>query len=96
MVTLSFDITVSSISSQGSSIAYISGAPFNNPSSQDYDYAGTFGIRTCIPEATIATSCIKHSTNTAIMIRQNNDFDQNIDDNWQSGIMRGSITYEHG
>ena len=96
MVTLSFDITVSSISSQGSSIAYISGAPFNNSSSQDYDYAGTFGIRTCIPEATIATSCIKHSTNTAIMIRQNNDFDQNIDDNWQSGIMRGSITYEHG
>ena len=96
MVTLSFDITVSSISSQGSSIAYISGAPFNNPSSQDYDYAGTFGIRTCIPEATIATSCIKHSTNTAIIIRQNNDFDQNIDDNWQSGIMRGSITYEHG
>ena len=96
MVTLSFDINVSSISSQGSSIAYIGGAPYNNNASHNYYYTGTFGIRTVIPEATIATSCIKHSTNNSILIRQNNDFDENVDDNWQVGIMRGSITYEHG
>lgn len=96
MVTLSFDITVSSISSQGSSIAYIAGAPFNNPSSQDYDYAGTFGIRTCIPDTITANSIIKHATNTSLLIRQNSDFDSNFTGNWQAGIMRGSITYEYG
>lgn len=96
MVTVTFDIITSAISSQGSSIAYISGLPYNNDASHNYYYAGTFGIRTAIPEASVATSCIKHSTNNSILIRQNNDFDQNIDDDWQVGTMRGSITYEAG
>ena len=96
MVTVSFDINVSSISSQGSSIAYIGGAPYNNDASQNYYFAGTFGIRTAIPSATIASSCIKHSTNNAIIVRQHSDFRENVDDNWTTGIMRGSITYEIG
>ena len=96
MVTLSFDINTSAIHGQGSSIAYIAGAPFNNSSSVNYQFAGTFGIRTSIPQATIATSCIKHNQNSSIMIRQNNDFDENYDDAFIAGIIRGSITYEHG
>ena len=94
MVTLSFDITVSAISSQGTSLIYISGSPFNNPSTQDYEFAGTFGIRDAISSSTVATSCIKHATNSAILIRQNNNFNENVDDNWQVGSMRGSITFE--
>ena len=94
LVTLSFDVSVSAISSQGSSIAYIAGSPFNNPSTQDYDYAGTFGQRSAISSSTVAISCIKHSSNNAILIRQNNDFSENVDDNWEVGTMRGSITFE--
>ena len=94
MVTLSFDITVSAISSQGTSLIYISGSPFNNPSTQDYEFAGTFGVRDAISSSTVATSCIKHATNSAILIRQNNNFNENVDDNWQVGSMRGSITFE--
>jgi hypothetical protein len=96
LVTLSFDVSVSAISSQGSSIAYISGAPFNNAATQNYVYAGTFGQRSAISSSTVAMSCIKHATNNAILFRQHDDFRENVDDNWEVGTMRGSITYEHG
>ena len=96
MVTASFQLTTSAIASQGSSLLYISGLPYNNNANHNYMYAGTFGLRTAISSSTVATSMIKHSTNNSLLIRQDNDFDENVDDNWIVGDIRGSITYEYG
>ena len=96
VVTLSFSITTSAISSQGSSLLYIGGLPYNNSSSHNYMYAGTFGLRTAISSTTVSTSVIKHSTNNSLLFREDNNFQRNVDNSWLVGEMRGSITYEYG
>jgi hypothetical protein len=87
-------ITIDAVSAQGSSVNYISGAPFVAAVGTDVLYAGSVGINTAL--ATVVVTNVQLSGNDSnITFHQATNNGDNVQANWvASGTVIFSLTYK--